>query len=111
MAEAFVGYNDEDARIVGFLHAQSERLLNKWLFEVRVTLCDLIHGRIIRARAEQIFGEALWLEAVGASRAAVTEALENAAHLEWIATISERGQVYWGGRKNREGKTPEDVGA
>ncbi len=107
----FLRYSDEDARIVGVLYENSQRLLAKWLFEARVTLCDLLHGRAIRAAAWRRLEDALDIESHGAPALAVSELVDSAANLEWIATITERGQVYWGERKNRTGKSPEDMGA
>lgn len=109
MADELVRYNDVDARLTQVLYEHSQRLLAVWLFEVRVTLCDLLQGRIIRARAEELLASALELEADGFPREVVSERLDSAAHLEWIAGISETGQVYWGGRKNRQGKSAEDM--
>lgn len=72
-------------------------------------LCDLLWGRWIRAFAERELADALTVEALGAPRAAVTEALDRAAHYEWMAARSEQGQVLWGERLDRQGRRPEDA--
>lgn len=78
------------------------------LTEQRTALCDLLIGRRLRARAEEQLAQALWCEQHQAYRSVVDEQLAQAAHWEWIATISERGQVFWGNRHNRCGSV-EDV--
>lgn len=109
MTDFLRSYGAEEAAIVARLHEHSGRLLAQYLFEARVTLCDLLQGRFLRAHAWHRLEEALDLEARGVPEQVVTERLDNAAHLEWVASISERGQVYWGGRKNRDGRRPEDM--
>ncbi len=79
----------------------------KALLEARTTLCDLLIGRSARLHASEELAIALRMEAIHASPLAVTLVLCRAAHWEWIAGISERGQVAWGQRLNRCG-SPED---
>lgn len=70
----------------------------------RTALCDVLLGRWLRgAMAQVIFERALLLEHLGAPRRVVDDELDNAAHAEWIATITEKGTVVWGGRHNRCG--------
>lgn len=72
------------------------------LVEQRVTLCDLLQGRVLRLRAAKCFEEALDHESLeGPQRHYFDEMLARAAQLEWIATISEQGLVSWGQRDNR----------
>lgn len=77
------------------------------LFEMRATLCDLLIGRWMRAIAHEKLDEALIAEEGGWRKEAL-ERLDYAAHLEWIAWRSEMGQILWGGRLTREGRSPED---
>jgi hypothetical protein len=91
---------------------------------LRITLCDLLIGRSFRLGAASAFEDAELSDAIAiASRAnlsperqqlmpllgaAMQESLRDsklarAAHLEWLAGISERGEVHWGGRFNRCG--------
>ena len=78
------------------------------LMDYRMRLCDLLQGRIIRARGYKQLAVALELEVLGAPVTSVREALDIAVHWEWMATIAESGQVLWGGRNNRLGR-PEDA--
>lgn len=80
------------------------------LVEARVTLCDLLWGRWIRAHAEDELERALWLEEKGATGASVDDALASAAHREWMARIAEQGQVLWGNRNNRCGRVEDEHG-
>jgi hypothetical protein len=75
------------------------------LAEARTALCDLLIGREIRAKADEQLEYALWLESKRVTRASVDDALANAAHWEWMASITERGKVLWGNRNNRCGRT------
>ena len=72
------------------------------LHNARCALCDLLVGRSFRLYAAVQLAAALDLE-VGGLREAAIDFLERAAHMEWMATISERGEVRWGGRMNRCG--------
>lgn len=81
-------------------------LRDSQLFEVRVTLCDLLVGRYMRALAAEKLADALMIEEGGWKREAL-ERLEAAAHLEWIAVRAEMGQILWGGRMNRYGESPD----
>lgn len=85
-----------------FLKARKE------IAEARTALCDLLWGRWIRARAADLLEQALWTESQGATAASVQHLLETAAHWEWIAAISERGQLMWGMRNNRCGRAEDD---
>lgn len=84
----------------------------EWLIRrgviVRLMLCDVLQGRVLRLHAARVLTEALELEARGVPAEAVDEELGRAAHLEWIAARSEQGQILWGGRLNRCGR-PEDA--
>jgi len=75
------------------------------LLEARATLCDLLIGRSLRLRAEQVLREALACERYISSDAALIH-LDNAAHMEWIAVRAEQGFIRWGGRLNRCGYWP-----
>jgi len=102
-------YNERDARVTFSLLEQARVIRERELFRARVMLCDLMHGRSMRERAARELGVALELEAHGAPAEAVTASLEVAAHWEWIASITEKGQVLWGERRNRDGVTAEDA--
>jgi hypothetical protein len=74
------------------------------LLEARVAFCDLLHGRQLRMRAEYMLAGAIVLESsYGVPSGIVTEELDRAAHMEWIAMVTERGQVCWEHRINRRG--------
>lgn len=81
--------------------------VDRELFRARATLCDLLLGRVFRGHAERELGVAFECERYGAPPATVTEGLDRAAHLEWIAQKSEWGQILWGCRLNRDGQKPE----
>ena len=73
----------------------------------RIALCDLLQGRGLRRRAEEEFLDALELECLGLPGESVTpwltisERVARAAHMEWVAGLTEQGRVGWGGRINR----------
>lgn len=112
-------YCGPDPRLVGWARehglsrASTDEEREAWLFgfewpeyalkRARSVICDLLQGRVLRLHAEETFQSALWCEQIGAPREVVVRELERAAHWEWIAMISERGQVMWGGRLNRCG--------
>ena len=73
------------------------------LSEARAALCDLLIGRRLRARAEELLSNALLLERIGVPFEVVLERLDSAAHMEWIAWNAEQGNIGWGGRLNRCG--------
>lgn len=77
------------------------------LWKQRAVLCDLITGHMLRVRAAQMLESALESEALGFPLAIVQQDLDAAAHMEWIAEKSERGQILWGGRYDRYGRNPE----
>lgn len=79
------------------------------LWVERVKLCDLLWGRKMRSRARLELQTALSMEELGAPCEDVTRVLERAAHMEWIARVTEFGQVLWGERYDRQGRRPEDV--
>lgn len=60
------------------------------LREARAALCDLLLGRVFRARAETALLLALYAEKLG-FEAAVDDMLDSAAHWERVAEFSERG--------------------
>lgn len=102
------------AREHGLSRAHTEAEREAWLFgfewpenalrRARSVICDLLQGRALRMHAEETLRAALRCEELGAPRYVVVRELERAAHWEWIAMISERGQVLWGGRLNRCGR-------
>ena len=70
----------------------------------RIALCDLLHGQIFRARAEECLADALEMEALGrVPRVVIDAEVSRAAHMEWVACLSEQGIVAWGSRINRCG--------
>lgn len=112
-------YGDSDwAREHGLTRACLPSEREAWLFgfdwvdmallRARTMLCDLLQGRMIRRHAEEGLQVALDVERYGAPAEVVTKELERAAHWEWMASITERGQVLWGNRSNRCGR-PEEV--
>lgn len=74
----------------------------------RVTLLDVLQGRVMRQHAWEAFEATLDTERLGAPRAVVDRCLDQAAHWEWIAGITERGQVAWGARVNRCGSAERE---
>jgi hypothetical protein len=81
--------------------------MGKELQDARAALCDLLIGRRFRIRAREFLDAALYLDTLGATDFFILdELLGQAAHCEWLACISERGQVRWGGRLNRCGYQP-----
>jgi len=99
-------YSERDAEVssalLGKLTALVEERQAARLLEVRVMLCDVLLGRVMRLDADKRLAEALDMEARGAPVKVVEQLLDGAAHMEWIASITERGQVHWGGRRNRQ---------
>jgi hypothetical protein len=75
------------------------------LFVQRATLCDLLIGRWLRKRANEVLLRGLEIEPLGEN---VDYHINNAARLEQIAEQAELGIVLWGGRIARDGRTPED---
>lgn len=109
MNDGIARYCEVDLRVTAILLEEAETIRARETLRWRVTLLDLLLGRSMRERARLQLEDALWIEARGWPAGAVDELLDAAAHLEWIATVSERGQVYWGGRLNRDGRRPEDM--
>lgn len=105
------------ARAHGLSRAVTDDERAAWLYgfewpdvELRVArtqLSDLLIGRMFRLHAQDTFEVALDIERHGAPRDTVTHELERAAHQEWVAVRSERGQVVFGGRLNRCGSADE----
>jgi hypothetical protein len=75
----------------------------------RATLCDLLIGRMLRARAYAALEDAFYFATVeGLPAAVVDKVLNRAVHWELMAVRAETGCILWGGRLNRCGR-PEDV--
>lgn len=74
------------------------------LWVERVMFCDLLYGRVFRGHAQGELDVALRMEALGASAEEVKRVLDRAAHMEWIASITEQGKVLWGSRRRRSGE-------
>lgn len=72
----------------------------------KVTLCDLLHGRILRLHAGELLIRGLEFERLGLLEAAAHQ-LTIAAHAEWVASICEQGRVAHGQRNNRCGRPEE----
>lgn len=91
------------------------------VFEERQKFCDLLIGRyfrlLIELRLERVLAAEAALDWLLGSehetvRKFVDESLMALAHMEWVASISERGFVFWGQRLNRcgvaEGREGDD---
>ena len=102
-----VGYSERDGVVTWVVFDAIEKRQAALLLWYRVAVCDLLHGRSFRAHAKQRLQDALDFEAGGAPRQLVTEELDVAAHMEWVALITECGQVRWGRRQNRVGESVE----
>lgn len=75
----------------------------------RATLCDLLIGRMIRARADSALEDAIFFSNTEWVPAAVVDkVLDRAVHWELMAVRAETGCILWGGRLNRCGR-PEDI--
>lgn len=108
MADEVQAYGAMDAAVTERLFETVKQREAELLWDYRLRLCDLLHGRVIRAQALKELANALELEALGAPVEAWGQALDRAAHWEWMATITERGQVLWGRRNNRLGRPEEE---
>ena len=76
------------------------------LMRQRVALLDLLVGRRFRYHAEEALEQAVRLEFRGWDGMA-DERFAQAAHIEWIASLTETGRIAFGGRLNRCGWQPE----
>lgn len=76
------------------------------LRDERLKLCDLLQGRVFRLHAEGMIVAAIDIERRWTC-VDVTGQIERAAHFEWIALITERGQVAWGGGRFNRCGSPE----
>jgi hypothetical protein len=78
------------------------------LLSARAKLCDLLIGRLYRAHAQ------IWLESGitveqgdDIPRRVIDDFINQAANIEWIASLAEQGLIRFGGRLNRCGYQPE----
>ena len=69
----------------------------------RAKLCDLLIGRSYRWHADDWLKRAVSAEAFGVPVHVVDTLIEQAAHIEWIASLAEQGRIRFGGRLNRCG--------
>jgi len=76
------------------------------LLRARATLCDLLIGQGLRARAAELLRRGLELEQLAGDSRAGDFHLDSAAHAEWMAQQAEWGRIAWGGRLNRCGYQP-----
>lgn len=76
------------------------------LMRQRVALLDLLVGRNFRSHAEAALAQALGFESEGLDYMA-DERFAQAAHIEWIASLTEAGRIAFGGRLNRCGWQPK----
>lgn len=71
----------------------------------RTKFCDLLWGRHFRKLADERLQEAIDL---GWLRGCSDDVLGRAAHLEWLASITEQGLVLYGRRNNRCGRAESE---
>ena len=78
------------------------------LGHARAALCDLLIGRTFRFHADAELQRALASERIGIPDLADCQ-LAQAAHMEWIAGLTEQGRMLFGGRLNRCGYQPRET--
>lgn len=69
----------------------------------RAKLCDLLIGRSYRAHAAKLLEGAFYLLEHGHPDFVLDALIDQAAHIEWIASLAEQGRIRFGGRLNRCG--------
>jgi len=73
-----------------------------------VKLCDLLIGRAMRLNAARELERALLLESIGGHASEIHYRFGSAEHLEWVASMAEKGRIKFGARHNRCGYQPAE---